>query len=89
MEKEKSNRGSLLVGELLPFFRAVAFSQAHIIQSNLPRVATPFFTSEDDLGRERTHQSSLLCPFPVPTRKIKANFPPNQIVTLAEGKPRT
>lgn len=34
--------------ELLPFFRAVAFSQAHIIQCDLPSVPAPFFTFEDD-----------------------------------------
>lgn len=72
MEKEKgATWGSLLVLELLAFFRAVAFFQAHIIQSNLPSVTTPFFTFEDDLGRERTHQSSLLCPFPMPARLAK------------------
>lgn len=49
MEKEKgATWGSLLVLELLAFFRAVAFFQAHIIQSNLPSVTTPFFTFEDD-----------------------------------------
>lgn len=39
---------SLLVVELLVFFRAGAFFQAHIIQSNLPSVPTPLFTFEDN-----------------------------------------
>lgn len=64
-EKEEERHSSLPALELLVFFLAVTFFQAHIIQSNLPRVTTPFFTFEDDLGRERTHWSGLPCPFPV------------------------
>ena len=63
-KRREQHVGSLLVLELLTFFRAVAFFQAHIIQSNLPSVTMPFFTFEDDLERERTQGSSLLCPFP-------------------------
>lgn len=70
-KKREQHGGSLLVLDLLAFFRAVAFFQAHIIQSNLPSVTTPFFTFEDDLGRECTHRSSLLCPFPMPARLAK------------------
>lgn len=47
-KKREQHSSSLLVLELLAFFRAVAFFQAHIIQSNLPSVTTPFFTFEDD-----------------------------------------
>lgn len=47
-KKREQHGGSWLVLELLAFFRALAFFQAHIIQSNLPRVTTPFFTFEDD-----------------------------------------
>lgn len=47
-KKREQHGGSLLVLELLAFFSAVAFSQAHIIQCNLPSVTTPFFTFEDD-----------------------------------------
>lgn len=64
-KRREQHRGSLLVLELLTFFRAVAFFQAHIIQSNLPSVTMPFFTFEDDLERERTHGSSLLCSCPM------------------------
>lgn len=90
-KKKRAMGGSLLlVGELLAFFRAVAFSQAHIIQSNLPSVATPFFTSEDDLGRERTPVKS---PLPLPNarslHKIKANVPPNSKLYSTEGETRT
>ena len=61
-KKREQHRSSWLVVESLAFFRAVASSQAHIIQSNLPGVTTPFFTFEDDLGREHTHWSGLFCP---------------------------
>lgn len=64
LEKEEERHGSLLALELLVFFLAATFFQAHIIQSNLPCVTTPFFSFEDDLGRECTHWSGLLCPFP-------------------------
>lgn len=63
-KKREPHRSSLLVAELHAFFIAVASSQAHIIQPDLPSVATPLFTFEDDLGREHTHWSSLLCPSP-------------------------
>lgn len=48
LEKEEERHGSLLALELLVFFLAATFFQAHIIQSNLPCVTTPFFTFEDD-----------------------------------------
>lgn len=70
-KKREQHGGSLLVLELLAFFSAVAFSQAHIIQCNLPSVTTPFFTFEDDLGKECIHWSSLLCPFPIPAHLAK------------------
>lgn len=63
-KRREQHRSPLLVAELLALFIAVASFQAHIIQSNLPGVTTPLFTFEDDLGRERTHWSSLLCPSP-------------------------
>lgn len=47
-EKEEERHSSLPALELLVFFSAVTFFQAHIIQSNLPCVTTPFFTFEDD-----------------------------------------
>lgn len=53
---------SLLVLEMLAFFRAVAFSQAHIIQSNLPSVTTPFFTFEDDALDVSPSQGDLCLP---------------------------
>ena len=70
-KRREQHGGSLLVLELLTFFRAVAFFQAHIIQSNLPSVTMPFFTFEDDLERERTHGSSLLCSFPTSAHSPK------------------
>lgn len=63
-KKREQPRSSLLVATLHAFFIAVPSFQAHVIQSNLPSVATPLFTFEDDLGREHTHWSSLLCPSP-------------------------
>lgn len=61
--KRKEQQGnSLLVGKLLVFLGAVAFSQAHIIQSNLPSVATPLFTSEDDALDVSPSQGDLCVP---------------------------
>jgi hypothetical protein len=66
----------------------MAFSQAHIIQSNLLNVTMLFFTFEDDLGRECTHQSSFLCPFPMAAHltKLKGNPPPKLNIKLCSRR---
>lgn len=82
-KKREHHRSSVLVAELLAFFIAAASFQAHIIQSDLPSVTTPLFTFEDDLGRERTRWSSLLCPSPAGSfSRMKANFPQVETVNL-------
>lgn len=66
-KRMEQHRSSLLVLELLAFFRAGAFFQAHIIQSNLPSVTTPFFTFEDDALDVSPSQGDLCLPPAVAT----------------------
>lgn len=61
-KKREQPRSSLLVAELHAFFIAVASFQAHVIQSNLPSVATPLFTFEDDALDASPSQADLCLP---------------------------
>lgn len=66
-ERERVTNPLLAWGEGPVVFSAATSLQAHIIQSNLPRVTTPFFTFEDDAFDISPSQGDLGLPPAVAT----------------------